>query len=94
MTAGTPIHQLCQAANIDNLDWNQVHVSGELSGKTLECTPEKVYLRLEEEAYAVCKVRDEDLEFVPASNYKATLNVWLDYIYVESAAHHVEIIRG
>lgn len=90
----TPIYSLCQAANMNTLDWNKVHVSAELSGKALECTPETVYLRIDEDTYTVCKVQDKDLEFVPSSNYKANLNVWLSYIYVQTAAHHVEIIRG
>jgi len=92
--AKKPIYELCDAAKMETLDWNKVHVSAELSGKALECTPETVYLKIDEDAYAVCKVQDKDLEFVPASNYKATLNVWLGYIYVQSATHQVEIIRG
>jgi hypothetical protein len=91
------IHELCKAANIDHLDWNKVHVNAELSGKALECTPELIYLKRDEDSYTVCKVKDENLndkDFVQASNYKANLNIWLSYIYISSISQKVEIIRG
>jgi hypothetical protein len=87
----------CHADNIDRLDWNKIRIKGTLSGKELECVPETLLLKTTgEEAYGVCRVKEDNLndpEFVHSSNYNADLHIELEYIYVSTVVHEIEILR-
>ncbi len=71
---------------------NAVGIEADLSGTPLECSPSIVQLR-GGEGFTRCILPEKDSLTLTGPNYKGILNVYLDYLYTESIATDVTIIR-
>lgn len=73
--------------------FNKIKINGTIGGRPLICTPEVLRLR-DNQASTYCKVEEKDYITSPhTSNFYTTLQLTLDYLYVEFLAEDVSIQR-
>lgn len=71
---------------------NSVGIRANLSGVPLECSPRTIVLS-GGEGFATCSLPPEEAVSLTGPNYFGLLNVKVDYLYMESIATDVKILR-
>ena len=82
-------NQCSSSEGYKNEDWNKIKISGTISNKELECNPNPVRL-IDNKGSTICKINSA---FPKGTNYLSSLNLELEYNYVESTSKDIKIKR-